>query len=120
MFGRCGAPNPAVLDTPPGVLPLNGNVYIADLNNQRIRSTTATLLMFANQIVGTQSPVQSVPITNSGTAALTLSSVAPSSPSFALAPSGTCGVTFPVSVPASMSCTLDVVFDPVLVGVVTY
>jgi hypothetical protein len=118
FFGDAGGPNAAVLDTPSGVLPLNGNVYIADLNNQRIRSTSATLLMFANQIVGTQSPVQTVTITNSGNAALTLSSVAPSSPSFALAPSGTCGVTFPVSVPASMSCTLDVVFDPVTVGLI--
>jgi hypothetical protein len=118
FFGDAGGPNAAVLDTPSGVLPLNGNVYIADSNNQRIRSTTATLLMFASQIVGTQSPVQTVTITNSGNAALTLSSVAPSSPSFALAPGGTCGVTFPVSVPASMSCTLDVVFDPVTVGLI--
>jgi large repetitive protein len=118
FFGDAGGPNAAVLDTPSGVLPLNGNVYVADLNNQRIRSTTATLLMFANQIVGTQSPVQTVTITNSGNAALTLSSVAPSSPSFALAPSGTCGVTFPVSLPASMSCTLDVVFDPATVGLI--
>jgi hypothetical protein len=118
FFGDAGGPNAAVLDTPSGVLPLNGNVYIADLNNQRIRSTTATLLMFASQIVGTQSPVQSVTITNSGNAALTLSSVAPSSPSFALAPSGTCGVTFPISVPASMSCALDVVFDPLAVGLI--
>ena len=100
------------------VLPLNGNVYIADLNNQRIRSTSATVLMFANQIVGTQSAVQTVTVTNSGNAALTLSSVAPSSPSFALAPSGTCGVSFPVNVPASMSCTLDVVFDPATVGLI--
>ncbi len=118
FFGDAGGPNAAVLDTPSGVLPLNGNVFIADLNNQRVRSTSATLLMFANQIVGTQSPVQTVTVTNSGNAALTLSSVAPSSPSFALAPSGTCGVSFPVSVPASMSCTLDVVFDPVTVGLI--
>ena len=118
FFGDAGGPNAAVLDTPSGVLPLNGNVFIADLNNQRIRRTTATLLMFANQIVGTQSPVQTVTVTNSGNAALTLSSVAASSPSFALASSGTCGVTFPVSVPASMSCTLDVVFDPLAVGLI--
>src|SRR5579864_765183 len=118
FFGDAGGPNAAVLDTPSGVLPLNGNVFIADLNNQRIRSTNATLLMFANQIVGTQSPVQTVTVTNSGNAALTLSSVAPSSPSFALAPSGTCGVNFPVSVLASMSCTLDVVFDPASVGLI--
>jgi NHL repeat len=73
FFGDAGGPNAAVLDTPSGVLPLNGNVFIADLNNQRIRSTSATLLMFANQIVGTQSPVQTVTVTNSGNAALTLS-----------------------------------------------
>ena len=118
FFGDAGGPNAAVLDTPSGVLPLNGNVYIADLNNQRIRSTAATVLMFASQIVGTQSPVQTVTVTNSGNAALTLSSVAPSSPSFALASSGTCGVSFPVNVPASMSCTLDVVFDPLTVGLI--
>ena len=70
FFGDAGGPNAAVLDTPSGVLPLNGNVYIADLNNQRVRSTSATLLMFANQIVGTQSPVQTVTVTNSGNAAL--------------------------------------------------
>ncbi len=118
FFGDAGGPNAAILDTPSGVLPLNANVYIADLNNQRIRSTAATVLMFANQIVGTQSPVQTVTVTNSGNAALTLSSVAPSSPSFALASSGTCGVSFPVNVPASMSCTLDVVFDPLTVGLI--
>jgi sugar lactone lactonase YvrE len=118
FFGDAGGPNAAVLDTPSGVLPLNGNVYIADLKNQRIRSTSATVLMFADQIVGTQSPVQTVTVTNSGNAALTLSSVAPSSPSFALASSGTCGVSFPMNVPASMSCTLDVVFDPLTVGLI--
>ena len=118
FFGDAGGPNAAVLDTPSGVLPLNRNVYIADLNNQRIRSTAATVLMFASQIVGTQSQVQTVTVTNSGNAALTLSSVAPSSPSFALASSGTCGVSFPVNVPASISCTLDVVFDPLTVGLI--
>ena len=118
FFGDAGGPNAAVLDTPSGVLPLNGNVFIADLNNQRVRSTSATVLMFANQIVGTQSPVQTVTVTNSGNAALTLSSVASSSPSFALAPSGSCGVSFPVSVPASTSCTLDVVFDPATIGLI--
>ena len=118
FFGDAGGPNAAVLDTPSGVLPLNDNVFIADLNNQRVRSTSATVLMFANQIVGTQSPVQTVTVTNSGNAALTLSSVASSSPSFALAPSGSCGVSFPVNVPASMSCTLDVVFDPATIGLI--
>ncbi|MGA8143234.1 MAG: Ig-like domain repeat protein [Candidatus Acidiferrales bacterium] len=116
FFGDSGAPNAASLDTPSGVLPLNGNVYIADLNNQRIRRVDATVLMFADQIVGTLSPVQSVTVTNSGNAALTLASAMPSSPSFALAASGTCGTAFPVNIPPSSNCTLDIVFDPSTVG----
>jgi hypothetical protein len=118
FFGDAAVPNAAVLDTPSGVLPLNGSVYIADLNNQRVRRTDATVLMFSGQIVGTMSPVQTVTVANSGNAALMLSSVTPSSPSFALASSGTCGMSFPVNVPASSNCTLDVVFDPLSVGLI--
>ncbi len=117
--GDGAAPNAASLNTPTGVLPLNGNVYIADRDNQRIRRTDSTLLMFADQIVGTLSPVQTVTVTNSGTSTLTLASVTPSSASFALAASGSCGVTFPVNIPASGNCTLDIVFDPATVGLVT-
>ena len=116
--GDGGGPNAAVLDTPSGVLPVNGNIYIADLNNQRVRRTDATVLMFADQIVGTLSPVQTVTVTNSGNAALTLTSVTPSTASFALAASGTCGTAFPFSVPAASSCTLDIVFDPATVGLI--
>ena len=118
FFGDGGAPNAASLDSVSGVLPLGGSLYFADLNNQRIRAVDATILMFADQIVGTQSPVQSVTVTNSGNAALALSAVTPSSPSFTLAASGTCGAIFPVNVPAGMNCTLDVVFDPLAVGLI--
>jgi Bacterial Ig-like domain (group 3)/NHL repeat len=116
--GDGAGPNAASLDTPTGVLPLNGNVYIADSNNQRVRRTDSTLLMFADQIVGTLSPVQTVTVTNSGTATLTLASVTPSATSFALAGSGSCGAIFPVNVPASGNCTLDIVFDPATVGLI--
>jgi hypothetical protein len=116
--GDGAGPNAAVLDTPSGVLPLSGNFYVADLNNQRVRRTDATVLMFADQIVGTASPAQSVSVTNSGNAALMLTSVTSSAPSFLLVASGTCGVNFPVSVGAGMSCTLDVVFDPLAVGLI--
>jgi len=118
FFGDAGGPNAASLDTPSGVLPVNGNVYIADLNNQRVRRTDATALMFASEIVGTLSPVQTVTVTNSGTSALTLSAITPSSASFALAASGSCGATLPINVPASSNCNLDFVFDPATVGLI--
>jgi Bacterial Ig-like domain (group 3) len=118
FFGDAGGPNAASLDTPSGVLPLNGNVYIADLNNQRVRRTDATALLFASEIVGTLSPVQTVTVTNSGASALTLSAITPSSASFVLAASGSCGSAFPINVPASSNCTLDFVFDPATVGLI--
>jgi hypothetical protein len=117
--GDAGAPNAASLDTPSGVLPLNGNVYVADRNNQRVRRTDATTLVFADQIVGTLSPVQSVTVSNSGNATLTLASLAPSSASFALAASGSCGAAFPISILSSANCTLDIVFDPATVGLIS-
>jgi hypothetical protein len=39
FFGDNGPPAAASLDTPSGVLPLNGAIFIADKNNQRIRRT---------------------------------------------------------------------------------
>ncbi|MGH7484234.1 MAG: Ig-like domain repeat protein, partial [bacterium] len=117
--GDGSAPNAATLDSPSGVLPLQGNVYVADLNNQRVRRTDATLLMFADQIVGSVSAVQTVTVSNLGNSTLTLASVAPSSSSFALASSGTCGTSFPVNILAAANCTLDIVFDPATVGLIS-
>jgi sugar lactone lactonase YvrE len=119
FFGDNGPPTAAVLDTPSGILPMNGSLYIADRNNQRIRLVDATALAFANTVVGTASPVGTVTVKNVGGGQLTLASVAPSSASFALAGSGSCGTTFPHDIAAGSSCTLDMIFDPASVGVLT-
>lgn len=70
-----------------------------------------TTLNFGNQSVGITSGVQSVTVTNNGSAPLTFSSITPSG-DFVVAGTGTCGTTLA----ASASCTIDVTFTPTLIG----
>ena len=119
FFGDNGPPTAASMDTPVGVLLVNGNMYVADKDNHRIRRVDSTMLTFASQIVGTSGTVQTVTVSNSGSATLTLASLTPSSADFALAGTGTCGTSFPHNVAAGASCTLDINFVPGSVGILT-
>ena len=118
FFGDNGLPVSASLDTPAGIVSLNGSLYVADKNNERIRRVDSTILSFGNQIVGTTSAVQTVTAGNAGGLTLTIASITPSSADFALAGSGSCGTSFPHNIAAGANCTLDVVFVPTTVGAI--
>src|SRR5205807_1857345 len=119
FFGENGSPTAATLDTPASVLLVNGNVYVADTHNERIRRVDSTMLTFASQIVGTSSAVQTVTISNTGSSTLTLASITPSSADFVLAGSGSCGNSFPHNIAAGATCTVDILFAPGTLGVHT-
>jgi hypothetical protein len=69
-------------------------------------------LTFASQTVGTTSSAQAVTLKNTGTAALTLSSIAASG---SYAQTNTCGT----SLAANASCTISVTFTPTSSGTLT-
>ncbi|HEV2424062.1 MAG TPA: choice-of-anchor D domain-containing protein [Terriglobia bacterium] len=73
----------------------------------------ASLPAFAGQLVGTSSPAQVLTVSNTGTAALTISSVALSGTNSAdFLESSACGT----SVAAGSSCTINVTFTPAATG----
>ncbi len=75
-------------------------------------SLSPTSLTFASQSVGTTSPAQVVTLTNSGSAALTVSSIAASAE---FAETNTCGS----SVAAGAGCSISVTFTPTASGTQT-
>ena len=93
----------------PHVVQLAGNGLPAPLV-----SLAPTSLTFATRPVNTPSAAQSVVLTNSGTATLNITSIAPTgtnSGDFAVA-SSSCGLTLA----ASASCTVNVTFTPTAAG----
>lgn len=78
-----------------------------------IASFSATSLAFGSVTLNTPSTAASITLTNVGTAALSVGAVTSSSAQFAIA-SNTCGV----SLPASSSCAVSVVFTPTASGAV--
>jgi hypothetical protein len=75
-------------------------------------SLSPSSLPFASQTVGTTSAAQAVTLTNTGTAALTLSSIAASGN---YAETNTCGTSLAVNA----SCTISVTFKPTASGTLT-
>ena len=75
-------------------------------------SLSPTSLTFASQTVATTSAAQTVTLTNTGTAALTISGIAASGN---FAETNTCGT----SLAASASCTVSVTFTPTAAGTLT-
>ncbi len=71
-----------------------------------------TSLTFGQQVVGTQSPIQTVTLTNSGTAKLHIISIAASA---GFAETTTCKIALAVKA----SCTLSVTFSPTAAGTIT-
>jgi sugar lactone lactonase YvrE len=102
----------------PGRVAVNGSdVYIGDIDNNRIRhivlpafvSLTTSSLTFGSQQLNTASSAQTVTLTNSGDARLTISSIAPSSD---FSESDNCGT----GVAVNASCTITVTFKPTVSG----
>jgi Bacterial Ig-like domain (group 1) len=91
---------------------LDGTVLDVPITGTGESSTaTSTLnamsMSFPNQTVGTTSQSQSVTITNSGTSALTLSSISVVPPDFS-----TNNITLPATIDAKSSLTVDVYYTP--------
>ena len=76
-------------------------------------------LAFGSVLAGDTSVAQTVTISNTGTADLSIASIiitGTNSTEFALATGGTCGTTFPKVLAASTNCTQNVTFVPATVG----
>ncbi len=78
-------------------------------------SLTATSLTFASQVVGTTSASQSVTLTNTGNAALTITSIAASAQ---YGQTNTCPVS-PATLAAAGTCSISVTFTPTAAGTQT-
>jgi hypothetical protein len=74
-----------------------------------VATLSATSLNFGNQTVGSTSAAQTLSLTNSGNAPMTISNITPSGD---FAETHTCGA----SLPATASCTLSVTFTPTAAG----
>jgi len=116
----------SVTFTPTVVGNLYGTLTVTDNNNGAAASTqvvplagvglgapavslSASTLGFGSQIVNSTSAAQIVTLTNSGTAALTLTSITPTAP---FAQTNTCGA----SLAAGGVCTISVTFTPTAAG----
>jgi sugar lactone lactonase YvrE len=128
--GDGGPATAALLDGPEGLaLDGAGDLLLADSVNNRVRSIAGianlaavpvasfdkTSLTFAIQLLNTPSAAQVVTLTNTGSAALSIASIAltgTNSGDFSLAPATTCGA----SLAASANCTISVKFTPTVNG----
>jgi len=88
-----------------------GNAVGVLLNTGVVSFSPTTPLGFPHQLIGTTSSPQNVTLTNTGTTALSISSMSISGP-FQLASGTTCGT----SVARGANCTLSVVFQPTAIG----
>lgn len=121
--GDNGPATSASLGAPADVgVDIFGNVYIADLLNNRIRrvlpapnaSASATRLTFANQLVGTQSPTQMIALKNNGPQILAIYGIAVSGANAGdFGATNTCGATLV----SGTSCNISVGFSPTAGGV---
>jgi Bacterial Ig-like domain (group 3)/NHL repeat len=113
--GDAGPATGAILNSPKAVAPdAAGNFAIADKLNERIRTTSLATLAFSNDGVGIASAPQSVTLANTGSASLSVSSIAFTGP-FTTAGGGTCSAA-PIAIAAGASCTENIVFLPVAPG----
>jgi sugar lactone lactonase YvrE len=116
--GDSGPATSAILNSPKAVVPdALGNLAIADKLNQRLRSAALPTLTFANGGVGIASAAQSVTLANTGSAAITVASVAFTG-AFTTASGGSCSAT-PITLAAGASCTQNLAFLPVAPGAAT-
>jgi sugar lactone lactonase YvrE len=113
--GDGGLSTAAVLNSPRSVAAdAYGNLSIADSLNQRIRSGALPILTFPSEDVGFPSPTQSVTLSNTGTASITVSAITLAT-SFTLATGGSCSA-LPITLSASGSCTENIEFLPIIAG----
>jgi Bacterial Ig-like domain (group 3)/NHL repeat len=116
--GDSGLSTAAILNAPRAVAPdAFGNLSIADRLNQRLRSGTLPTLTFPTEDVGIPSPPQAVTLSNTGTGAITVSTITTSA-GFTTATGGTCSAA-PITLAAGASCTQNLELLPVAAGTST-
>jgi uncharacterized repeat protein (TIGR01451 family) len=91
-----------------GTIALSGTGIAAEF------SVTPNPVAFGNQLVGTTSAALTATLTNSGTAALTVTALPDPSAPFARS-GGDCGA-LPITLPAAASCTVEYTFAPTATG----
>jgi hypothetical protein len=118
-FGGDGGPTTAAVLNEPKYATTNasGNLSIADTLNQRIRLSALPILAFGSQDIGIPSTAQSVTLANTGSASISISSIAFSG-AFTTITGGTCAPP-PVTLAPGTSCTEDIAFLPVATGAVS-
>jgi streptogramin lyase len=107
-----GPATSASFDAPYGlVFDPNGNLFVIDSSENRIREIKATTptLSFPQTTVGSTSTALTATLENEGNASLTVSSLAPGTSNFILS-GGTC--TGSISLPSGGTCSVGVEFDP--------
>jgi hypothetical protein len=105
----------AILNSPRAVVSdVSGNLVIADRLNQRLRAAALPTLTFSNDGVGILSATQSVTLANTGSASITVASIAFTG-AFTVATGGSCGAT-PITLAAGTNCTQNIVFLPTAPG----
>ena len=116
--GDGGVATAAVLNAPGAIVPdALGNLVIADTRNQRLRSAALPALSFSSQGVGVPSVVQTVTLSNTGSAPLVVSAMNLTG-SFAAAAGGSCPA-LPITLAVGASCTEDLTFLPTSAGAAT-
>jgi sugar lactone lactonase YvrE len=114
--GDNGPASAATLDTPRAVTSdASGNIYVADTNNQRVRGAAQPVIAFSSQPVGVASAAQPVTLANTGTASITVSTIALTG-AFTTVSGGTCS-SAPITLPPGASCTQNVAYLPTAAGI---
>jgi sugar lactone lactonase YvrE len=115
-FGADNGPSTAaILNTPKSVTPdALGNLAIADSLDHRIRNGALPTLSFGSDSVGVPSASQSITLANTGSASITVSSVALNG-TFTTVAGGSCSAT-PITLVPAATCTQNVAFLPTGVG----
>jgi hypothetical protein len=91
-----------------------GNLSTADKLNQRIRSNMLPTLIFSSEAVGVPSPTQSLTLTNTGNASITVSAITLVT-GFTLTTGGSCSA-LPILLSAGTNCTENIKFLPMTAG----
>jgi hypothetical protein len=109
--GDAGPATGAILNSPRAIVAdASGNLTIADKLNQRLRTAALPTLTFANGGVGILSTPQGVTLANTGSAPITVNSIAFTGP-FTIVTGGSCGLT-PIALAPDTNCTQNVAFLP--------
>jgi sugar lactone lactonase YvrE len=112
--GDSGIATAAAMDMPRSVAAdATGDLVVADRLNQRIRLIAVPSVSFGSESVGGASASQTIVLGNSGTASLVVSSL--SLPTGFRVSGGTCSAV-PITISASASCSVALVFSPTAAG----